>query len=82
MTVALEFLRAVTIMRRQQVETKTNFSRHIYKLECLRIVEYGPDSALIAETFDAEINFEAGIVVRIDTQSRQVVKELLRGMDE
>jgi hypothetical protein len=66
-TMALEFVRAVTIMKRRQVETKSNFSRHIYRLECLRIVEYGPDGALIVETFDAEVNFEAGIVVKIDT---------------
>jgi len=29
------------------------------------------------ETFKAELNFEAGVTVKIDTQSRQLVKELL-----
>lgn len=81
-TVAIEFAQAVTIMKRRQVETKSNFSRHIYRLECLRIVEYGPEGAIIVETFEAEVNFEAGIVVRIDSQSRQVAKELLGGIDQ
>ena len=72
-----QFLKSVSILESQQVETKSKFTRHIFKLECLRKCADGPDDSLLVETFNAEINFEAGVTVKIDTQSRQHVKELL-----
>ena len=70
-------MKSVSILEQQQVETKSNFMRRIFKLECLRKCAESPPDSLLVETFKAELNFEAGVTVKIDTQSRQLVKELL-----